>query len=316
VDYRFDRCPLKTSAIDSAASTEILNLGKKFQESGTSAIFPAMNEMPENLTLIAGRGDYPLLLARAARRGGVKFIFAVAFKGETSREIETVADEVVWSHAGSLGELLDALRKSGTRHAVMAGQINPKNLFFLRMDKALIDLLKSLPVKNTHTILGGITAEIEKTGVKLLPASSFMQDYMPVAGALTARAPDAQELNDIEIGKRVIKDTSHLDIGQTVVVKEGMILAVEAFEGTDRAIRRGGKLGGRGAVVVKVPKHGHDMRFDIPVIGKWTLKSLKKAKASCLAIEAGGAILLNKDELVAQADAMGLAVVVLDNCGR
>ena len=274
-----------------------------------------MNEMPENLTLIAGRGDYPLLLARAARRGGVKFIFAVAFKGETSREIEAVADEVVWSHAGSLGELLEALKKSGTKHAVMAGQINPKNLFFLRMDKALIDLLKSLPVKNTHTILGGITAEIEKTGVKLLPASSFMQDYMPAAGVLTARAPDARERNDIEIGKRVIKDTSHLDIGQTVVVKEGMILAVEAFEGTDRAIRRGGKLGGRGAVVVKVPKHGHDMRFDIPVIGSRTLQSLKKAKASCLAIEAGGAILLHKDELIARADAMGLVIVVLESGG-
>jgi DUF1009 family protein len=277
--------------------------------------FPAMNDTLETLVLIAGRADYPLLLARAARSSGVKRITAVAFKGETSREIAQVADEVIWSHAGSLGELLDALRRSGAKHAVMAGQINPKNMFFARLDKALIDLLKSLPVKNTHTILGGITAEIEKTGVELLPASSFMQDYMPVAGVLTARAPDARELNDVTIGRRVIKDTSHLDIGQTVVVKEGMILAIEAFEGTDRAIRRGGKLGGRGAVVVKVPKHGHDMRFDIPVIGSRTLKSLKKAKASCLAIEAGGAILLHKDELIAQADAMGLAVVVLESGG-
>jgi hypothetical protein len=271
-----------------------------------------MNETPETLALIAGRADYPLLLARAARARGVKRIFAVAFKGETSREIEQVADEVVWAHSGSLGALLDALKKSGAKHAVMAGQVNPKNLFFVRMDEALLDLLKGLPVKNAHTIFGGITAEIEKTGLKLLPASSFMQDYMPAAGLLTARAPDARELNDVAIGCRVIKDTSHLDIGQTVVVKEGMILAVEAFEGTDRAIRRGGKLGGRGAVVVKVPKHGHDMRFDIPVIGSRTLKSLKKAKASCLAIEAGGAILLHKDELIAQADAMGLAVIVLD----
>jgi len=272
-----------------------------------------MNETPETLALIAGRADYPLLLACAARARGVKRIFAVAFKGETSREIEQVADEVVWTHSGSLGALLGALKKSGAKHVVMAGQVNPKNLFFVRLDKVLIDLLKSLPVKNAHTIFGGITAEIEKTGIKLLPASSFMQDYMPGAGVLTARAPDARELNDITIGRRVIKDTSHLDIGQTVVVKEGMILAVEAFEGTDRAIRRGGKLGGRGAVVVKVPKHGHDMRFDIPVIGSRTLKSLKKAKASCLAIEAGGAILLHKDELIAQADAMGLAITVLES---
>lgn len=271
-----------------------------------------MNETPETLALIAGRADYPLLLARAARVRGVKRIFAVAFKGETSRRIAQVADEVIWLNVGRLGALLDALKKSGAHHAVMAGQINPKNLFCVRMDRALLDLLKSLPVKNAHTIFGGIIAEIEKTGLNLLPASSFMQDYMPVAGLLTARAPDARELNDISIGRRVIKETSHLDIGQTVVVKEGMILAVEAFEGTDRAIRRGGKLGGRCAVVVKVPKVGHDMRFDIPVIGKWTLRSLKKAKASCLAIEAGGAILLHKEELIAQADVLGLAITVLE----
>ncbi|MEI7850404.1 MAG: UDP-2,3-diacylglucosamine diphosphatase LpxI [Kiritimatiellales bacterium] len=271
-----------------------------------------MNETPETLILIAGRADYPLLLARAARARGVKRIFAIAFKGETRREIAQVADEVVWLHVGSLGALIDALKQSGAHHAVMAGQINPKNLFCMRMDKALVDLLKSMPVKNAHTIFGGLIDEVEKIGIKLLPASSFMQDYMPAAGLLTVRAPDARELNDIAIGRRVIKDTSHLDIGQTVVVKEGMILAVEAFEGTDKAVQRGGKLGGRGAVVVKVPKVGHDMRFDIPVIGKWTLKSLKKAKASCLAIEAGGAILLNKDELITQADAMGLAVIVLE----
>jgi len=270
-----------------------------------------MNETPETLALIAGRGDYPLLLARAARARGVKRIFAVAFKGETCREIEAVADKVVRLHVGSFGALLDTLKESGAKHVVMAGQINPKNLFCVRMDKTLLDLLKSLPVKNAHTIFGSITDEIEKTGLKLLPASSFMQDYMPAAGLLTARAPDAREVNDIAIGRRVIKDTSHLDIGQTVVVKDGMILAVEAFEGTDKAIRRGGKLGGRGAVVVKVPKHGHDMRFDIPVIGSRTLHSLRKAKATCLAIEEGGAILLHKDELIARADAMGLAVTVL-----
>ncbi|MFA6174827.1 MAG: UDP-2,3-diacylglucosamine diphosphatase LpxI [Kiritimatiellales bacterium] len=271
-----------------------------------------MNETPETLALIAGRADYPLLLARAARARGVKRIIAIAFKGETRREIAQVADEVIWLHVG-LGPMLEVLRQCGARHAVMAGQIKPSNIFRLGLDKALLDLLKSLPVKNAHTVLGGITAEIEKTGVQLLPASSFMQDYMPAAGLLTIRAPDARELNDIQIGRRVIKDTSHLDIGQTVVVKEGMILAVEAFEGTNKAIQRGGKLGGRGAVVVKVPKVGHDMRFDIPIIGKWTLKSLKKAKATCLAIEADGAILLHKDELIAQADAMNLAVLVLES---
>ena len=271
-----------------------------------------MNETPETLALIAGQADYPLLLARAARARGVKKISAIAFKGETSREIEQVADNVTWIHAGQLAPLLDALKNSGARHVVMAGQVSPKVLFFFRMDKALLTLLKSLPVKNAHSIFGAITSEIENAGLELLPASSFMQDYMPSAGVLSARAPDEREITDIEIGRRVIKDTSHLDIGQTVVVKEGMVLAVEAFEGTDKAIRRGGKLGGKGAVVVKVPKVGHDMRFDIPIIGTRTLKSLKKAKASCLAIEAGGAILLNKETFISQADALGIAVTVLE----
>ena len=270
-----------------------------------------MRDIPKKLILIAGQADYPLLLARAARKQGVRHITAIAFKGETRREIAQVADQVVWLRVGLLGALLEEIRSAGATHAVMAGQIAPKNLFHVRMDKALIHLLKSLPVKNAHTIFGGITAEIEKTGVQILPASSFMQDYMPEAGVLTVRPPDERELKDVQIGRRVIKDTSHLDIGQTVVVKEGMILAVEAFEGTNRAIRRGGRLGGKGAVVVKVPKSGHDMRFDIPVIGLQTLKAVQKAGVSCLALEAGGAILLEKEKLVTQAEAIGVAITVL-----
>lgn len=271
-----------------------------------------MDKPIKTLALIAGRGDYPLLLARAARAAGVERITVLAFRGETRRAIAAEADETCWLHAGSLGGLLAALRDSGARYAVMAGQINPKNLFFMRLDRELMNLLKHLPMKNAHTIFGGIVEKIERVGVDLLPAAAFMQDHMPSAGLLSRRAPGERELRDIALGRRIIKEIGHLDVGQTVVVKEGMVLAVEAFEGTDRAIRRGGKLGGKGAVVVKVPRVGHDMRFDIPVIGKNTLRSLKKARCSCLALEAGGAIILNRDELTACADAVGVAVVVLD----
>ncbi len=270
-----------------------------------------MSETPDSLALIAGRGDYPLRLARGARKQGVRRIVAVAFRGETSREIHTVADEVIWCPSCALVAMLAALEQSGAKHVAMAGQINPKNLFHIRLDRAFVELLKALPVKNAHTIFSAIIKRIEALGLTLLPACEFMQDYVPAAGLLTARAPDERELNDIQIGRRVIKDTSHLDIGQTVVVKEGMILAVEAFEGTNQAIRRGGKLGGKGAVVVKIPKIGHDMRFDIPVVGPQTLKSLRKAGISCLALEEGGAIVLEKDTLIARADALGMAVTVL-----
>lgn len=271
-----------------------------------------MHEPVEHLILIAGRGDYPLLLARAARRQGVRKISVLAFTGETSRSIRQVADEIRWVYVGQLGWILDVLRNSDAACAVMAGQIAPRNIFTVRMDGAMLALAKTLPVKNAHTIFGAIISEMEKTGVQILPASSFMKEHMPQAGLLTRRAPDEHELSDIELGRRVIKETSHLDIGQTVVVKDGVILAVEAFEGTDRAIHRGGKLGGKGAVVVKVPKLGHDMRFDIPIIGKKTLHSLKKAGCSCLALETGGAIILNKDELIARADAAGLCITVLE----
>jgi UDP-2,3-diacylglucosamine hydrolase len=270
------------------------------------------SSIPDSLLLIAGRADYPLLLALAARKQGVQRIVAVAFKGETRREIRDVADETIWIRAGRLTAFLDAVRSAELPAAVMAGQVSPKNLFNVRMDRALFALLKKLPVKNAHTIFGAIIAEVEKTGVHLLPASSFMQNYIPDSGLLTRRAPDGREEIDIQIGRRVIKDTSHLDIGQTVIVKEGMVLAVEAFEGTNRAIRRGGKLGGQGAVVVKVPKLGHDMRFDIPIIGMQTLRTIRKAGVSCLALEAGGAILLDQEKFAAQADAAGLAVTVLE----
>jgi len=271
-----------------------------------------MNTVPESLALIAGKADYPLLLARAARAQGVKHIAAVAFRGETRREIEKVADTVTWLHVGQLNAFIEALRTSGAHHAVMAGQISPKNIFTVRMDGPMIALLKNLKVKNAHTVFGAVIAEIEKAGLELLSAGSFMQHFMPAAGLLTKHAPNERETSDIGLGRRILKGISDYDIGQTVVVKDGVVLAVEAFEGTDKAIRRGGKLGGTGSVVVKVPKAGHDMRFDIPVIGVKTLRALKKAKVSSLAIEADGAILLNKEKLIAQADAMNLSWVVLE----
>lgn len=271
-----------------------------------------MQTVPDSLALIAGKADYPLLLARAARARGVRRIAAIAFRGETRREIARVADTVAWLHVGQLAAFLDALRQSGAGHAVMAGQIAPKNIFTVRMDEPMIALLKTLPVKNPHTVFGAVIAEIEKTGIHLLPASAFMQEYMPGAGLLTRRAPDERERNDIELGRRVLKTLSACDIGQTVVIKDGIVLAVEAFEGTDRAIRRGGRLGGRGAAVVKLPRSGHDMRFDIPVVGAKTLKALKTARATCLAVEAGGAILLDRERIVAQADAMNLSWMVLE----
>jgi DUF1009 family protein len=253
----------------------------------------------ESLIIIAGRGAYPRVLAENARQQGVKRIAAIAFKRETDRVIEKVADEVTWE-------------AFAIPHAVMAGQIKPTHLFNLRPDKKLFDLLARLKERNAETIFGAIGEELKALGIELLQASSFMEASMPPAGQIGHLPPTPAQWEDIRLGLRVAKATSGLDIGQTVVVKEGTVLAVEAFEGTDQTILRAGELSGPGAVIVKVAKRGHDMRFDIPVIGERTFKSIKKSGASVLAVEAGRAILLEREKLVALADRGGVAFLAVD----
>ena len=269
--------------------------------------------VPESLGIIAGNGAYPRLLAEAARKQGVKRLFAVAFRKETDTVIEKHVDETAWIYLGQLGHMLEALKASGVRQAVMAGQITPTHLFRVRVDAKMLEILKQLKTRNAETIFGAVAAELKTIGIDLIPASSFMEDHMPGPGTLTARTPTATEQDDIELGLKVAHTTSGLDIGQTVVIKEGTILAVEAFEGTNEAIRRAAKLGGDGIVIVKVAKEGHDMRFDIPVIGMHTMKVLKKAKAGALAVQAGRAIILEREKVITAADGMELAVVAVEN---
>lgn len=266
----------------------------------------------EALGIIAGKGAYPRELAASARAQGVERLFAVAFKRETDPVIETLVDEVVWMYVGQLGPFLDAFKQSGVRQAVMAGQISPGNLFNVRFDKPMRELLARLPAKNADTIFGALGDELAQVGVSLTDASLFMEACMPVAGALTRRAFTDQEREDVALGIAVARTTTALNIGQTVVIKEGVILAVEAFEGTDAAIKRAGSLGGPGAAVIKMAGRGHDMRFDIPVIGTRTLRSMKKAGATALAIEAGRTILLEREQVFAQADALGIAIEAME----
>ena len=268
-------------------------------------------DVPEKLGIIAGKGNYPLLLAESARRQGVCKIFALAFHGETERQITKLADRVVWVRLGQLAAAYTALQASGVSQFVMAGQITPTSLFHMRMDGELLALLGRLRERNAHSIFGALTTELAKRGIEMLPASRFMEAHMAEPGVLTTRAPTLDQQADIALGLKVAKTTSGLEIGQTVVLKNGTILAVEAFEGTDTTILRAGKLGGPGAVAVKVSKHGHDVRFDLPVIGERTLKSLHKAKAAVLAVEARRTILLDRAAVLAQAERQNLCIVAI-----
>lgn len=301
----------KSAALAAAAAKAIAEVSA---QTAAMSPLPPPAEIPETLGLIAGRGSYPLQLCRSAHAQGVKKVVAFAFRHETAWAIDRAADEVHWLYLGQLKALLDAVQAAGITRIVMAGQIKPTRLFSLRLDRLALSLLAKLPERNAHTLFGTIADQLAGVGATLLPASCFMETEMPGPGLLSARAPDDREMADIRLGAHVAKVASALDIGQTIVVKEGTILAVEGFEGTDQTILRAGKLGGKdgGAVVVKVAKPGHDMRFDIPIIGTRTFKMLKKAKASCLAVEAGKAILLERETIIAEANRLGMAFLAFD----
>jgi DUF1009 family protein len=266
-----------------------------------------------HLLIVAGSGTYPAYIAAGARKAGVARITIVAIRGMTDRATAALADTVIWFGIGEMRSIFTWAAKQGFTHGIMAGQIHPFALFQTRFDDLARKWLSELPVKNAHTIFGKAAEEMERINICVLPASCYMDDCVPGAGVFTRRAPDERETRDIDIGHRVAREICGLDIGQTLVVKDGMILAVEAFEGTNQTIRRGGKVGGKGAVVVKVAKEGHDMRFDIPVIGEATIATLKKAGVSALAFQAGRLVMLERPKVVAAADRLNIALVGLDS---
>jgi DUF1009 family protein len=265
----------------------------------------------DTLGIIAGNGDFPLILARSARQQGQRVI-AAAFEGETKAEIAQAADEVEWVRLGQLNKLSQVFTGRQVTRAVMAGGITPANLFKnLSLDFRMIAVAARLKVRNAETIFGAIAEELGKDGVTLLDPRPFLGDAVPAAGPLTRGKPTKDQQEDIAFGLKIAKAVSALDIGQTVVVKGGTVLAVEGFEGTDACIRRGGELAGEkgGAVVVKVSKPNQDFRFDIPCIGQQTIGSCVAGKVAVLAVEAGSSLLLGKEDLVRAADAGDLRIV-------
>ena len=272
-----------------------------------------VQETTDKLLIIAGSGSYPACIATGARKAGVRHITILAIRGMTARATAALGDEVVWFGVGEMRAIFSWAAKQGFTTGIMAGQIHPLALFRTRFDDLARSWLNGLQIKNAHTIFGKVAAEIEKLGIRVLPASCYMDDCIPGAGVLTKRAPDAREQNDIDFGHGVASRICGLDIGQTLLVKDGVILAVEAFEGTNETILRGGKLGGKGAVVIKVATQGHDMRFDIPVIGEGTISVLRKAGVSAIAYQAGRLVMLERPKVVAAADKLNIAIVGLDS---
>lgn len=273
-----------------------------------------MTDSLETLGLIAGNRSLPLELARLARAGGVRRIVAVGFEGETDPALAPLVDELVWLRVGQLSKLIAAFTDRGVRQCVMAGQIAPKNLFEVRPDLRAVAMLFRLKEKNAHTIFGAIAAELKKDGVELIEATPWLRPIMPERGFRLGPKLTAAQERDVALGFRLAKEVSRLEIGQTVVVKQGTVLAVEGFEGTDRCLARGGELAGRGggAVAVKVAKERHDLRFDIPCVGRQTLETCLAHGIAVFAFEARKTILLEQPDCREVAERRRLTVAAVD----
>ncbi|HEV2096702.1 MAG TPA: UDP-2,3-diacylglucosamine diphosphatase LpxI [Chthoniobacterales bacterium] len=263
------------------------------------------------LGLIAGSGVYPLLLAQAARAAGVQQIYAAAFVGETDPSLSSLVTGIEWMRVGQLNRLLGFFRNAGLENAIMAGQIAPKNLFDLRPDWKALLLLARLKRRNAETIFAAIAAELRAIGVELLPAVTYLERSLASPGLIAGPKLSRRQNEDVIFGWQIAKEMARLDIGQTVVVKNGTVLAVEAFDGTNETVKRGGALARKDALMIKVAKPDQDMRFDVPVIGLETLQTAVAAGVRVIAIEAGRTLLLEKESLLDAATRANVSIVAL-----
>ena len=265
--------------------------------------------MTERIAIIAGAGEFPILMAREFKRRGVETV-AVAIQEEADKAIEAEASRTYWQPLGKVGRLLKVLRKEKIQRAVLAGKVHKTRIFRdLRPDVKALGLLWGLRDRKDDTILLKVVDVLKEEGVELLPQTTYMEAFLPEAQVFTRRHPTEEEKADVELGAATARELGRLDIGQTVVVKRGAVLAVEAIEGTDPAIRRGGSLGNGGAVAVKVAKPSQDPRFDVPAVGIDTVVACLDAGVGVLGVEAQKTFFFQREEAVALADRHGLVLL-------
>jgi len=264
------------------------------------------------IALIAGNGRFPILFAQEAKKKSVGIV-AIAINGETDKELSRHVDKIYWLGVGELQKLFQVMLKEKLTTAVMAGQVKHKTLFdkSIKIDPLMQKLLDTVKDKKTDSLIGAVAKRLEAAGVKLLDSTIFLSDLLPEKGVLTKNPLDEKILGDIEFGKEIAKSIAGLDIGQTVIVKDKVVLAIESIEGTDEAIKRGAKYGKEGIVVVKVSKPEQDMRFDVPIIGPETIKLLSQLKSACIAIEAKKTLVIDKEESIKLANEAGVVIVAI-----
>lgn len=263
--------------------------------------------------MLAGKGLYPAAFVAGARRQEVPVrVVTVAFHGETDPALAEAVDAIEWFRVGQLAKLIKFFKKEGVSEIVMVGQITPKNLFEFRPDLRITMAMAKLKQRNAETLFGALADEFAKDGITVLPATTFLDELLPPEGPVLGRSLGEDELEAARFGFGIAKETSRLDIGQSVVVREGTVLAVEAFEGTNECLRRGGSLGkGKKVVLAKVAKPQQDMRFDVPVIGPDTIRVCAEAGVGAIAVEAGKTLVLGWEEAEELAKKLKVGVVAL-----
>ncbi len=260
------------------------------------------------LGLVAGGGQFPRLVADGAKKQGLP-VFAVAFENETSPDISSSVDKVLWIKLGQLGRLIKYFLNNKVTHVVFAGPVNKPRAFDIRPDLRAIKLLLSLKSRNDNSLLSAVADELSAENFKVVSGIKFVPDIVSPQGFVSKRKPSANELEDILFGWPLIKKIGAMDIGQCIVVRDRAVVAVEAIEGTDSTIVRAGNLVGRNFCVIKTFKPGQDERIDLPALGLETINTMVKSGASCLAYEAGVSLFFDLAEAIKVADKNRIAIV-------
>jgi len=271
-----------------------------------------MADDKEKIGLIAGNGQFPLRILQSARQQGLQVVVA-AIKEETFSEIDSFGYPVHWLGLGELGKLVKLFRREGVQKAIMAGQVKHAQIFGSSLpDLTMIRMLAGLKSRNTDALIGGVSKVLGDAGITVVDSTALLKPHMAPEGTLTRRGLNASEKDNVAYGRPIAHKIALMDIGQTIVVRDQAVVAVEAMEGTDSVIRRAGNLANKDHLtVIKVSKPRQDMRFDIPVIGLPTVETMIDAGATALVIDAARTLIFDKEEMVRSADGHNIAVVAL-----
>jgi hypothetical protein len=270
-----------------------------------------MEQVPDCLGMICGNGMYPITFANAARKAGVKRLVVAAFHDETQQNIIDAADSTEWFRVGQLSKMITFFKKQGVTQAVMVGQIAPSNLFQLRPDLRIMLMLAKLKQRNAESIFGAIADELAKDDITLIKATTFLQDIIPTTGFQVGPTLKERRYEDARYGFKIAKEVSRLDIGQTVVVKKGTVLAVEGFDGTNATIKRGGALGKGSSTMVKVSKPNQDLRFDVPVVGVNTIQTAAESGIDLIVIEANSTLIIEQELVIKSCHQLKVTLLAL-----